>query len=207
MVKMTIHRALAEIKLYEKKINEMYTLNFITTYKKSAKTVSGMTKEELRKSYTSNFDKITSYIKNRDKLKTAVIRSNAETKITIDGVTYTVAEAIERKNSIKHEENFLNYLTRQWVDAKNKITSYEASFETNFNRFLESFSKNTNPSPEQVKEYEHTYRELNDLQFIDPNNLEETIATMKSKIEGFKTNVDFALSESNAITVIEVDID
>ena len=48
------------------------------------------------------------------------------------------------------------------------------------------------------------YRLQNSYEVVDPLKIDELIAKLETEILDFKTNVDVALSESNALTMIEI---
>jgi len=62
-----------------------------------------------------------------------------------------------------------------------------------------------NSSAEGVKEISDKYKADNEWELVNPLKLEEKIKTLEESIDGFESEVDFVLSESNSITKIEVD--
>lgn len=68
------------------------------------------------------YDKATDLIKRRNAIKRAVVLSNATTKVSINGIEYTVAEAIEMKNhGVEFDEKMLAALKKQYDKALAEI--------------------------------------------------------------------------------------
>ena len=97
--KMTVHKALCELKTLDARIQKSIQQGtFVFANKHSNNKVAGVSintySEEIRAAYQSAKD----LIARRDAIKRAVTLSNATVKVTIGGKEYTVAEAIEMKN-------------------------------------------------------------------------------------------------------------
>lgn len=61
------------------------------------------------------------------------------------------------------------------------------------------------PDAEQIKTVEAPIRMMNTPSVVDPLELASKIRSLEEEIEDFLSNVDFALSESNAKTEIEIE--
>lgn len=95
---MTIHRALAELKLLDSRIDTaIENSSFCTCIKHGQDKVSGKTISQFRKDAESALQKITDLINRRNAIKQAVSNSNSQTTVQIAGKTYTVASAIAMK--------------------------------------------------------------------------------------------------------------
>jgi anti-anti-sigma factor len=73
----------------------------------------------------ANSTSVLALIKQRNAIKSEIVRSNALTEITVDGKVYTVAGAIERKNSIGYERELLNrytFLYKATLDKQEALT-------------------------------------------------------------------------------------
>ena len=106
MRKISITEALNELKLYDSKIMKAITnAKLVGAAKKSADKVGVVKKEDFEERAKASYQSVTDLIANRNTLKSAIVKSNAVTEVTINGKTMTVAEAIERKNSIDYDEN------------------------------------------------------------------------------------------------------
>ena len=64
----------------------------------------------------ADYQSIEALIKRRNAIKSAIVVSNATTKIEVAGVKMTVAEAIERKTSISYDIQLLDKLKEVYAD-------------------------------------------------------------------------------------------
>ena len=205
-MKMTIHRALAELKLLDKRIDKQIkdSVPFCVVKKKDEKQVNGMSLEEYNKKVEGNFNAIIDLIKRREQIKAKIMHSNTITKVNVAGEEMTVAEAIERKNTIEYKKKLLNRLR---ADLQMALDEMEAGNITLLDR-LESFLEATlgdNPSSKEIETVSEMFKEKNELKLYNPINIEKKIEKLEEEIEDFLMEVDFVLSESNSKTTIEID--
>jgi len=153
-----------------------------------------------------NLQRIKDFISYRNRLKAAIVHSNAATTVNINGNEYTVAEAIERKTSIQYEKNLLAVLKRQYANVTNRIESHNKKMEQDLKRLIEvDFGKDQVKSTvDNVEHITETYMKANKAEAVDPLNLENRINNLEDAIMNFEKEVDLSLSESNAITKINV---
>lgn len=111
MENISVSRALVELKTLEKRIEK--TLNDLqpVTVMIGTRFEAGISgREEFEKNVTSSYQSLMALVARKRKIKSAVVKSNATTTVNVSGEIMTVAEAIERKNSIgiekKHQERF-----------------------------------------------------------------------------------------------------
>lgn len=121
--KMTVHRALAELKTLDdriwKAINETV---YCFANKHSNSKVNGVDIDEFVKNTKDNYKSIRSLINRRNAMKKAVVLSNAITEVEVNGIKYRVAEAIEMKNhGMLNYQKLFDAITNQRVIAQNEI--------------------------------------------------------------------------------------
>ena len=58
--------------------------------------------------------------------------------------------------------------------------------------------------PDLEKRAVEQVESLYGVKFVDPLSLETLVKQLETEVEDFKNNVDFALSESNSTTFIEI---
>ena len=81
--RMTIHHALAELKLVDNQIIKLTNdITFVIANKHSNTKIGGMTKEEYKKEVKSKYDRLRALIKRHRAIKAAILESNATTTIT-----------------------------------------------------------------------------------------------------------------------------
>lgn len=210
--KMTVHKALAELKTMDDRIAKAIRENtYVLAVKHSAEKINGMTVANFKEKMRSGYQKATDLIARRDAMKRAVVLSNATTKVKVGENEYTVAEAIEMKN---HGMEFRNMLLRQmnsaYVTAQNELNRNSGeTLEKKAEKYVLDViaaqpkdSKMTVDS-EAMKALRKTYIENNTYDLVDPLDVAKIMETIDAEINEFNAEVDAALSVSNALTVIE----
>ena len=206
--KITITEGLRELKLYDAKISKaIATGNFIKAGSKAADNINGVSKATLENNIRADFQSVCDLIENRSLIKQKIAQSNALTKISVNGVEYTVAEAIEKKNSIAYEKRFLDRLKEAYVSNFNAMTTHNNMVEKQIDTMIMAFvSKDSDKklSPDDLKALSEPYRHDNEWGLLDPLDICEKIKLLEGQIDGFESAVDTQLSISNSITFIEV---
>ena len=210
--KMTVHKALAELKTMDDRIAKaIRDTTYVLAVKHSAEKINGMTVQNFKEKMRSGYQKATDLIARRDAMKRAVVLSNATTKVKVGENEYTVAEAIEMKN---HGMEFRNMLLRQmnsaYVTAQNELNRNSGEIlEKKAEKYVLDViaaqpkdSKMTVDS-EAMKTLRKTYIENNTYDLVDPLDVTQIMETLDAEINEFNAEVDAALSVSNALTVIE----
>lgn len=210
--KMTVHKALAELKTMDDRIMKSIRENtYVLAVKHSAEKINGMTVANFKEKMRSGYQKATDLIARRDAMKRAVVLSNATTKVKVGENEYTVAEAIEMKN---HGMEFRSALLRQmnsaYVTAQSELNRNSGeTLEKKAEQYVLAViaaqpkdSKMTVDS-EAMKTLRKTYIENNTYDLVDPLDVAKIMETLDAEINEFNAEVDAALSVSNALTVIE----
>lgn len=204
--KLSIHRALTELKMLNHRIetatNEVST---VLANRKSNSKINGVEIQEYEKQMQSSYDKVVGLIDYRNRIKSLVVASNARTKVTVGKEEMTVAEAIERKQSIQFEKKLLEVMQQQYRSAINMVAKENDALPAKLETYLINILGNKDKqSPEEVKLHTETFMKRNEYELIDPMNVKKKIEALNSRIEEFESEVDAVLSESNATTFIEV---
>lgn len=207
--KMNVHKALSELKILDVRIaTAIQDSTFCIGNKHSNEKINGVTVDEFKKEIQAGYDKITDLTKRRNAIKRAVVLSNAVTKVTVAGKEYTVAEAIEMKNhGLDYDRQLLQDMKRehaQWVSEINKKNG--SDLERRLEAYITSLygDKETKTDLEKVKKAEAEFVKQNTYELIDPLDIQKKIEELEERISNFMSDVDSALSSSNAITEIEV---
>lgn len=204
---MNVHRALAELKTLDSRIQKAArSATYCFANKHSNGKKDGITIDDYKNRMKSEFDSINTLINRRNALKRAVAFSNSVTKVTIDGVEYTVAEAIEMKNhGMDNYRVLLTAITANLAAAKNTIQDQNGEYlEKKANDYIIGFFGGKDKADsESATSMRKAYIEENTYDFIDPMNIEDFKKKLEDKIASFEAEVDAALSVSNAITNIE----
>jgi len=205
-MKMSIHRALAELKLLENRISRASSETFISTMIGSQGPKGFKSEEEFKTSAESSLKSVKALIARRNAIKSAIVESNAKQVVSIANTEYKVAEAIDRKTSIIFDENLLSNMKRQFKVAMDLFEREQVSFETKLQQHLISMfgTKDSKNQKEDMDAATIAFTKRNKVVLLDPIKLTDEIKKLEKTIEEFKMEVDFVLSESNSSTQIEI---
>lgn len=207
---MTIHKALAELKIMDGRIKkEIQNGTYCAANKHSNEKISGIPIEDFKKAVQGTYDKVTDLINRRKAIKKAVVLSNAKTTVKIAGVEYTVAEAIEMKNhGIEFEAILINAMDNQYKMAQAEVNRQnENNLEQRADQYVTAIygQKEGKTNSADIDKVRKDFLEANSYEIIDPINVPEKIEKLKNKIDNFMAEVDSALSVSNALTEITIE--
>lgn len=202
---MTVTEGLVELKTLDKRINKARENVWVTCGKKKSDEVQGIKKADIEQAIKANYESILDLMENRAKIKSAIVKSNAETELTVGGERMTVAEAIERKTSIEYDKALLSRMATQYEFAKTQIDTQNHALEGSIEKMTQRLSESDkqNLATEQ-KALAEAYMKDNEWGFVDPLDISTKIKDLDEQIDNFEANVDTALSLSNAVTMIEV---
>ena len=206
---MRVHEALVELKTLEKRISDAVNeTTWVLANKHSNTKVGGVDVQEYIDEVKSRYQKALDLIRRRDAIKRAVVASNATTKVTVAGVEYTVAEAIDRKNhGVLQLNRLMVRLTRDLTQAKRQADLENgAGLEARADQYVKSLIGNTDVKgmTAEIKKMRDDFIAAQTTELVDPIGAHKEIERMEEEINTFLAQVDSALSVSNAITVIEV---
>ena len=199
---MTVHKALAEIKILKDRIqSEIYNSIFVSCKKNSQSKISGMDVDEYEKIVTGCYDKDVDLMSRLEALQRAVMLSNAVTKVKIkigeNEEERTVAEAINMKNnSMMFKRQMLDRMQQQLSQAQAKSENYVTGL---FGQ------KEGKTSTDEVTKAKQQYVDLNTWALVDPINVQNKIRVLSDEISSFEAEVDSVLSTSNALTTVTIE--
>jgi len=161
---------------------------------------------ELEEIIKSKFQRITDLISRHSKIKAAITLSNATTKVTICGHAMTVADAINLKQVIeKIEKPLLEAMRRQHKDSTTTYDTLSAKLASDVSKLVDDANgKDRKADAEGLKAAIEIKQKMGSPILIDPLKLRDLIEAKQKDIEDYLAEVDFALSESNAKTELEV---
>lgn len=207
---MSVHKALAERKTLENRINSLIdTSRFINVNKHSNEKIEGLPVEDYKKTLQGAWDKATDLIKRQEAINRAVTLSNAVTKVKVGEGEYTVAEAIWMKN---HGMDFYNLLKRRIETQHAQAVSILAEkngreLEERAEKYVIGLygSKEGKTSTEDFEKTKKDFLTSNSYDLIDSVHAQEKIEWLDKKINDFMAEIDAALSVSNAVTEITIE--
>lgn len=212
MNKMSVTRALAELKRLDDRLNRMTTDQSIfvsvAVGQGDKQKVLGVsdTVQNVIAQIQSNRDRVNSMIELRAKIKAAVVASNAATKVKLGAREMTVAEAIELKKSIDVKRNMLSTYRRQVIQANALVSKQNATMEAQIEMNLATIYGNEKGKVDasMFEAIAKPQREQKEASLIDPIKINDLIKSIEEEISLVETELDFTLSESNAKTEIEI---
>lgn len=207
---MTVHKALCELKMLDKRINEsIMTAEFCRANKHSNTKIDGGTIAEYEVAAVSKYQSTMDMIIRRDAIKRAVVASNAVTEVTIGGNRYTVADAVElRRHGLSYRRTLLQAMTLQLKRVRSTIEQKNGEELTRAaDKMVEVYygrQTDVKAITEEMKATREKFIEDNTYELLDPIRVENRIRELDKEITAFETEVDSALSVSNAVTEITV---
>ena len=207
MEKMTIHRALAELKLLDarilKAINSIETSGFML----KGKLVNNFYKEEDFKSdVLSKYQSIKDLMDRKKKIKSAIVKVNGVTTVKISEYYMTISDAITFKTLIEAKKEMINVLKRKHSQVKTTIEQNNINVNANALKLAEAAvgKDNVKIGDSDFNSVTKPYIENNTMMLVDPLGIEKLTETLEKEVDDFESEVDAVLSEINAITYIEI---
>lgn len=207
--KMTVHKALSELKILDDRIHlAISEAVFCVANKHSNEKINGIKVDEYLNMMTGSYDKVVDLMARRNAIKTAVVLSNAKTKVTITGIEYTVAEAIDMKNNFMDlKEELLRKMKHQFNNAQAVIKTRNGDeLEKKADQYVIGLygAKDGKVNAEAFDRTRNDFITAQSYDLLDPIKVNDKINALEEEISNFKSEVDAALSVSNAITEIEI---
>lgn len=209
---MTIHKALAELKTMDDRISKaINAVTYTMAIKHSAEKINGIPIADFKENIKSGYQKVQSLILRRDAMKRAVVMSNATTKVKVGNAEYTVAEAIEMKNhGMEYKKTLREKIVSDYRVAsadleRNSGEAIEKRAEQYVLSVIQAQPKESKMAVDSdaMKALRKDYITNNTYDLIDPLDVTKVMESLMDEITEFETEVDAALSVSNAVTVIE----
>lgn len=200
---MTITRGLKEITLLEKKIIKLIKkTNFVAYRKRSGKIEEHIEDKDFHNDTKAAYASIESLIDRKRIIKRKILESNAITKVKINDLQMTVADAIEFKESIKLEKELLKKFKERYQITVCRVEEENETMNERLDIILnQNFNKD---NVKTVKIISEEFKNTNEHILIDPLNINEKINELDNFIDKFESEVDFVLSESNALMTIDI---
>jgi len=208
--KMTIHRALAELKLIDSRIEKAITQVEPSGLAQLDKPVNGFTpQEEFKKNALSKYQSVVDLLERKNNIKSAIVKANSTTTVNVAGETMTIADAINFKSLVSLKRKFVQSLKSKHhnvtiqFNLENEKINKVALDNAKIMLGKQDDSK-VKPTDEDVKNIVEPFVKRNEYHIIDPLKIEEKIELIENQVDSFEVEIDAVLSEINAITTIEI---
>lgn len=207
MTTLTITRALKELKTLGVRITKLTSEStFVFLMEKPGQLPVGYrSQEELEKAIKSSYQAINDLIDYREKIKQAIVNSNSATKVTIAGKEYTVAAAIETKQSIQYRLQLGKVMQQQLKRVEHSVSVLNRGVSDRLDDLIKTtYQGKSDIAESDYKAVATPFLERNQATAVDPLNLVTLINKLHDDVEAFMNNVDDIISVSNSTTTIEV---
>lgn len=205
--KMTIHRALSELKLIDAKIEKQIQEIIPVGINQKGKLINGVfTEADFKSSAQSKFISVNDLIQRKTDIKSAVVKANGVTKVKVGEKEMTIADAINFKATVKFKYTLITKLKSAHLNAASAMSKNNQIVDDNVQKLLEyTFGKeSTKVNEGDMEAVRKPYMEANSWLLFDPLDVLKKIESMEKEVQEFEMEVDAALSEINATTFIEV---
>ena len=211
MIQISVTRGLVQLKRLEEKIQRDIRMisEFVTVNKVQEKNVLNgtMTKKHYNEYVQTKWQSLMDKISLRQEIKDEIVKSNANTVVTIAGKKYTIAQAIEKKNNIeKFEKPISAMLNGAYAKALNSVEMKNDEVVENAekNFFGRGEERRKNESNKDLLDAMEIYINSRKFEIIDPLNIKKLKEEFENGILDFIAEVDQVLTESNSTTMIQI---
>lgn len=217
-MKMTVHRALAQLKSTEDRIlDKIQDSVFVSSTTGKTGMCKGITVERMKTQIESDYKSINDMIRNYENVRLAIVRSNSgignETKNIVyadEACQMTLAEILAyQKHILPMKQNLLSHLKAQYTQVSNEIERTNERVSIEASKVLDNIAgKNSDQKIDknQTEVIMQAYLENNQKTFVDPLNVKEVISQATKECEDKFVWADSILSEANALRTIEVNM-
>lgn len=204
---MTIHQALAELKMLDNRIyNKITGAKFVVANKASNEKIDGTPVKEFLAEASSTCQSILDLICRRKAIRNALSLSNATTMVTIAGSQYTVAEAIEmKKTGIDNLNTLVTHMARQLDRAIKEAENANRELEAAADKFVSNVvGAKEKMGSEDANAIREAYVKPKTVEVLKIKDFDEILAATQDEVAKFTAEVDAQLSISNALTTITI---
>jgi hypothetical protein len=207
-MKMSIHRALAELKTLDKRIQRGVAEKFVAMQIGQEAPRGYKELKDFTSQAEASYQSAKALIERRNAIKCAITASNAATIVVIAGKEMTVASAIDRRDTgLQYDKALLASLRRQLQAVEMEIERERQDVERRLEQRIQSDlgSKDRKTNADEVENITKAFLKRYKPDMVDPVKIKDEIKRLTDEIEQFEMEVDFTLSESNTQTLIEIE--
>lgn len=211
VVQMSLYDALIKVKTLKARTENIQNCSLVVVRKMDDEvTKDGISLDTvLNTNIRPGYQQSIALLKNYINLKAAINDANAKTQITVDGTTYSIANALVLQQNIKklmalYTRMIGNYqaVETEAIKLNNRNQSNEA-----INAFLEKALGDGKRNPDEVERLTKSYVARNSYGIYDPLNTREMAQKELERLEAFKDAVHRELNRANLDTMIEVEFE
>jgi len=198
----SITQGLAELKLLKSRLDSAVASGQYVALKTKARPLDTV---EFSRTAQAYFQSYSDLLNRYNRIKGAIVISNATTRVVVASKEYTVAEAIEHKRNLHMKKQMLATLQTQLKAVQDAFARHTNDIQARAERLLEvELGKDGKTNVENSNQFVESFLKSNKAEIVDPLKLETLITELSKEITEFETTVDWVLSESNGRTKIIV---
>jgi len=209
----TITEVLTTLKLLDKriaKLSNQLTFHAVETAngRFSVGNESYPSLEKAEAAIKTAYNRVTSLLARRARLKGRLTLSNAVTKVYVGGKDISVAEAIEMKSSITSQLTIENRLSKSITLAARVVEDSERRIATLTDRRVSQImdnKKSLDAGDDTVSIIEKAVRKSEEVKVHDPLKATELLENLQERIQDFLGSIDTRLTISNSVTFVDAD--
>ena len=211
---MTIHTALRELNTIDKKLRKIMTdlSNATVVHPAITNKIASETVEEWKERKRDLYKSFKTNVNRRQAIKMAIAESNAKTTVKIKSYSdnpISVSAAIDLLNSgCEYESDLMDAFSRSYSSAidyaERENKSVLAKADTATTAMFGRDKEGTASSVEAIA-FREDYINKQGYIIEDPFNIPKLTTEEYERIENIKSEIDSALSNSNALTTITVE--
>jgi hypothetical protein len=205
-MKISLTRLLNEIKLTNKKIDKKLSEDVkYFDIMAGGKLKNYKSEADMKVAVESQLQSIQDLIKQRDLYKKTLLDANNKTTLTVGDETFTIAEAIAKKDTVSQELSLIKTMKRQLNEVENNIQYIEADNDEKLDDLIRaSIGKDKKTDAGEIESITKVFRDNNKVSLVDAGGAKKFLADKEEALDVFISNIDFSLSEINAKTEVEV---
>lgn len=210
MAEMSLTRILARLKVLKKRIPELIKNSTTIQLTKG----EGVKKRLIGVSRSINDTEIKLKVDHQKlmdlqdefyRLNSRLLLANSTTFVEVSGDKMTIAEAVNKKNTIIYKKQHLARLRHEFVTLSNFIDKENDKLKADTDTaILHAYGSDTKVEEAQYEAIAEPRRRDHFCKLLDPVGIEKAIEKLENEINGFEEEIDYVLSEVNALTKIEV---
>lgn len=205
--RMTIHRALSELKLIDAKIEKQINEISPSAIFQKGKLIQGyLSQEDFATAAQSKYQSVNDLIVRKNSIKSAIVKANGATIVKLGEQEMTIADAINFKVVVIFKKQLAARIKALHFSAVAELNRTNDVVEQNVQKLLEfTFGKeNVKADPKDLEAVRKPYMEANEFHLLDPLKVIDKAESIEKEVSEFEAEIDAVLSEINAVTFIEI---
>lgn len=202
--KISLHRAMAEIKSLTYQIQN-FNQSIVSTATKNNNMVGHLSADAYKIQSQSNIDNYKSMVERLFKLRVARNLANSTTIVNVRGEQMTIDAALTKKSSVYYMQQLLNQIKAQMNTAQMQVAQANTEIDRKVDNQVTAIAgSNKTVKQEELNAIREMMERTTGREIVMGRNVMQFIEETERESVLFMTEIDFALSEINATTFVDV---